>query len=87
MKECHARPGPPMAKQAPASPRKAVPKFVSLPSKYKLKDHHIYPQAPQKLSTDEEEFELYKNAPVSREDTDLIEFWEVCVVYLQCFWI
>ena len=63
--------------QALASSSKAVPKFVSLPSKYKLHDHPIYPQCTATISTEEEDFEKYKNGLLSAQDTDLVSFWEV----------
>lgn len=70
--------------QAPASPKKpAVPRFVSLPTKYKLQDHPIYPRATSAPSTAEDAFLKYKNGAMSPQDTDLIAFWEVCVVILK----
>jgi hypothetical protein len=70
--------------QAPASPVKAVPKFVSLPSKYSLPEHPIYPQTRTSNSTDESEFLRYKNAEPSKQETDLVAFWEVCTVFPPC---
>jgi hypothetical protein len=79
MRECGKQKTPSIAThlQVPASPVKAAPKFVSLPSKYDLPDHPIYPRATVQPSTDEEEFLKYKNAALSPEQTDLVSFWEV----------
>jgi hypothetical protein len=88
MKECGEQ-QPPAKRplnQAPASPVKGhgVPKFVSLPSKYKLPEYHIYPQTNTSESTDEEEFLKYTTAPLSPQDTDLVFFWEVCIAFRAC---
>jgi hypothetical protein len=88
MKECGEQ-QPPAKRplnQAPASPVKGhgVPKFVSLPSKYKLPEYHIYPQTNTSESTDEEEFLKYTTAPLSPQDTDLVSFWEVCIAFRAC---
>ena len=67
----------PSRPQAPASPVKRIPKFATIPSKYKLKDHPIYPSQKSSKSTYKDEYLQYKNAPVSSQDTDLLTYWEV----------
>jgi hypothetical protein len=84
MRECGKYEGPEICipSQAPASPVKAVPKFVSLPSKYRLEEHPIYPRATKANTTDEGEFLKYINAALSPKDTDLVSFWQVCTAFL-----
>lgn len=55
----------------------AIPKFVSLPSKYNLTQHPIYLQGSSGIGTKEAEFEKYKNGPLSSPETDLVDFWNV----------
>lgn len=86
MRECGGRQVPAVPTHAPASPRKrAVPQYAKISSKFKLPEHQIYRRAASNISTDEQEFEMYKNAPLSREDTDLINFWDVRAVFLIPF--
>lgn len=86
MRECGGRQVPAVPTHAPASPRKrAVPQYAKLSSKFKLPQHPVYRRAASNISTDEQEFEMYKNAPLSREDTDLVNFWDVCVIFLIHF--
>jgi len=66
--------------QAPP-PQKAIPRFVSLPSKYDLLEHPIYPQGASSVSTAEAEFEKYKNGVLSSPDTDLVAFWSVSTLF------
>lgn len=91
MKECGEQQPPEKRRQdqAPASPVKGrgVPRFVSLPSRYKLPEHQIYPQTNTSQSTDEDEFLKYTTAALSPEDTDLVSFWEVCTALPECWWI
>ena len=81
MRECIARRGEVIEPQAPV-PKKPVPAFAGLSSKYKLPDHQIYPKATSTLSTLEQEYEKFKNDPLSPEETDLVAFWQV---YTICF--
>jgi hypothetical protein len=81
MEECHPK-ALPTATQEPAS-QKAVPKFVSLPTKYNLLQHQIYVGDRSSTDTKEAEFEKYKNGSLSPHDTDLVEFWSVSAVFFQ----
>jgi hypothetical protein len=61
---------------APAAAAAKGPRFASLPSKYGLKQHPIYPQAAAS-DTYEEEFNRFRNQIVSPPDTDLVQYWGV----------
>ena len=78
MEECGGHPVP----EAPAI-RKAIPKFATLPSKYQLLEHPIYPRAVSGTPTLEDEYNKYKNGPLCTEDTDLVEFWNVSAASLM----
>jgi len=77
MRECGGREVPaPVATSAPAATK--VPKYASLPTKYGLTQHPIYPQpVASNLNKYEEEFDHYKNQTLSPPDTDLLEYWGV----------
>ena len=64
--------------QVPASPVKPVPAYMKAMSKYQLKGKPT-PVVGQSQSTEDEEFSRYKTGSLSAPDTDLINFWEVCV--------
>jgi hypothetical protein len=64
--------------QVPASPVKPQPAYMKAMSKYRLKGKPS-PVVGQSRSTEEEEFSRYKTGLPSPPDTDLIQFWEVCV--------
>jgi len=62
--------------------KKAIPKFVSLPSKYNLIDHQIYQAGSSSTNSKEAEFEKFKNGPLSSPETGLVDFWNVSAVFL-----
>jgi len=64
--------------QVPASPIKPVPAYMKAMSKYRLKEKPM-PVVGQSQSTEDKEFSRYKTGSLSAPDTDLINFWEVCV--------
>jgi hypothetical protein len=65
--------------QVPASPVKPKQAYMKIISKYQLKGKQNTAVS-QTRSTDEEEFSRYKTGSLSPPDTDLIQFWEVCVL-------
>ena len=66
------------APQVPASPVKPVPAYMKAMSKYRLKGKPT-PVVGHSQSTEDEEFSRYKTGSLCTPDTDLINFWEVCV--------
>ena len=64
--------------QVPAFSSKPQPGYIKAMSKYRLKGKPN-PVVGQSRSTEEEEFSRYKTGSLSLPDTDLIQFWEVCV--------
>jgi hypothetical protein len=68
-----------------SDPKKPIPKFASIPTKYNLPEYDIYPKAVSIPSTKEAEFDKYVNAPQSPPGTDLVEFWSVSAIFLRVF--
>src|SRR6266498_4129913 len=64
--------------QVPASPSKPQPGYMKAMSKYQLKGKPN-PVVGQSRSTEEEEFLRYKTGSLSPPNTDLIQFWKVCI--------
>jgi len=83
MRECGGRRSVTIQSVAAPSRKKAVPTFAALSSKYKLPNHPIYPQSAPTISSDEEEFEKYKNERLAPQETDLVAFWQVSTTYLS----
>lgn len=94
MREYHGRQLPvttPIQTQVPATPTKAVPKFVTAPLWFEpVEPHPIYPtlgsaasSAPSMLSPINEEYQKYIMGTPSCAETDILTFWEVCTFSSQ----
>jgi len=64
--------------QVLASPIKPKPAYMKAISKYQLKGKKTTVVG-QTQSTEDKEFSRYKTGSLFPPDTDLIQFWEVCV--------
>lgn len=64
--------------QVPASPVKQKPAHATYVSRYQLAHKKGKKDKTTPMDSEEEEFEKYKRGTLSQDDTDLVEFWQVC---------
>ena len=66
--------------QVPASPVKKRPAHATYISKYQITKKKYKKENKNELDSEEQEFEKYRRGTLSQDDTDLVEFWQVCVL-------